>query len=193
MFQPFESLEIRRLLSAGHHHVGHGHHHGPPAFAAIHSGILKVEGTRFADTINVAVDSTDPTKLDVTMNGTMVQFNLADVHRMMLVAGKGNDVVTVDPNVTFNCKLIGNSGDDSLSGGSGDDVILGGGGNDTCSGNAGNDVVIGGGGTADSVSGGAGADTFSSGDSDSEKTDFNAGEGDTNAALDDDGNAETPG
>jgi Ca2+-binding RTX toxin-like protein len=162
-----EGLETRRFLSAGHVHP----------FAALHHGKLMVHGTKAADAITVAVDAADPTKLDVTMNGTTLQFDLASVSRLMVVAGKGDDSVTVDPAVTFGCKLIGNAGNDALSGGAGDDVILGGAGDDTCSGGAGNDVVFGGG-DVDSCSGGAGADQFNPGDADSEKLDFNAVEGD---------------
>lgn len=192
MQNPFETLEERRLLSAGHavHHANHGRHHGHAIFSSLKNGKLNVLGTHFADNINVAVDATDPTKLDVTMNGTLVQYNLADVSRILVVAGKGDDVVTVDPNVSIGAKLIGNSGNDSLSGGSGNDVVLGGGGNDSCGGGAGDDLVDGGGGT-DSVTGGTGADKFSSNDADAEKTDFNAGEGDTSDPLDDDGNTAT--
>ncbi len=195
MWNFMEGLENRWLLSGGHHleaaHVGgNGHHgHGKPAFAAIHHGILKVDGSRAADTIAIAVDATDGTKLDVTMNGTLVQFNLTDVHRILVTGGKGDDNISVDPSVSVNARLIGNSGNDFLSGGSGNDLVLGGGGNDTCSGGLGDDVIVGGGGT-DAAYGGGGSDTFSAGDSDAEKSDFNAGEGDKNSALDDDGAVE---
>jgi len=169
-----EGLETRRMLSGGGHHVH--------PFAALHDGKLKVHGTKASDVITVAVDGADPTKLDVTMNGSTLQFDLASVSRLMVVAGKGDDSVSVDSDVHFSCKLIGNAGNDSMTGGSGDDMILGGAGDDSCSGGDGNDVVFGGGGD-DHCSGGAGADHFNSGDADSEKLDFNSGEGDSGELL----------
>jgi Ca2+-binding RTX toxin-like protein len=149
-----EDLESRRCLSAG----GHGHH-----FAALHHGKLMVHGTSASDVITISIDATDPTKLDVTRNGEMLQFDLASVNRLMVVAGKGDDSVTVDSAITFSCTLIGNAGNDTLTGGSGDDVLIGNGG-------------------TDALTGGAGADRFSSGDSAAEKLDFNPAQGDTNGA-----------
>ena len=186
-----ESLESRRLLSGG----GGGGSHAL-AHAALHDGHLHVKGTKANDVITIAVDGADPTKLDVTLNGVMSQFDLASVSDIMVVAGKGDDSVTVDANVSIGSKLIGNAGNDTLTGGSGDDVLLGGQGDDSLDGGSGNDDIKGGsgnddlqgdagddslqgGGGVDSMTGGAGADHFSNGDDASEKLDFNSGEGDS--------------
>ena len=184
-----ELLETRQLLSAAGHpgpgshtHVDHGHHGGPGSIT-IHHDMLKVLGTRGSDTISVAIDSQDPTKLDVTLNSDhMQQFDLASVKRIWVNAGKGNDAVTVDAAVIVNATLIGGAGNDSLTGGGGNDLLVGGGGDDVLSGGAGNDTLSGGGGS-DMITGGTGADTFGSDDADSEKLDFNVTEGDQNAAA----------
>jgi Ca2+-binding RTX toxin-like protein len=167
-----ESLETRRFLSAG------GGGHGHLGSAALHDGHLHVHGTKGNDVIIIAIDAANPSMLDVTINGVMSQFSLPAVQDILVVAGKGDDSVTVDSAVTINSKLIGNAGDDTLTGGGGNDVLLGGSGDDVLSGGAGNDTLNGGSG-ADMISGGAGADHFSPGDAPSEKLDFNAAEGDS--------------
>jgi Ca2+-binding RTX toxin-like protein len=167
-----ESLETRRFLSAG------GHGHGLAGHAALHDGHLHVHGTKANDVITIAIDVADPTMLDVTINGTLSQFSLPAVQDILVVAGKGDDTVSVDAAVTIGSKLIGNAGNDTMTGGSGDDELLGGSGADVLGGGAGNDDLKGGG-DADFLTGGAGADHFGSGDADSEKLDFNAGEGDS--------------
>jgi Ca2+-binding RTX toxin-like protein len=188
MWIEMESLETRRLLSGGGgQSLGH---------AALNDGHLNVHGTSASDVITIAVDGADPTKLDVTINGVMSQFTLSSVDHILVVAGKGDDDVNVNADVSIDCKLIGNAGNDTLIGGSGDDVLLGGKGDDDLQGGDGNDDLNGGAGDddlqggngdddlqggsgVDSISGGAGADHFSNGDADSEKLDFNAGDGDS--------------
>lgn len=77
------------------------------------------------------------------------------------ISGKtGNDILTVDGNVTERVVLGGDEGNDTLGGGSGPDEIVGGGGNDTMFGNAGNDRLTDrdGLGGNDSTDGGPGSD-----------------------------------
>jgi len=78
-----------------------------------------------------------------------------------LNGSSGNDCITGDAG---NDNLQGDDGNDELSGGEGDDVLDGG---------TGHDKLKGGPGT-DSLNGGAGNDTFDSGDSLSERVDFNS-------------------
>ena len=105
------------------------------------TSIEKLEGSRFADTLNGG-----------NANDTLSGLAGNDV----LDAGNGNDALDGgDDNDT----LRGGNGDDTLEGGAGNDVLEGGNGNDTLGGGAGNDALEGGNGD-DSMTGGAGIDTL---------------------------------
>lgn len=132
-----EALEARALFAAGSLAV--------TAAAAFES--LWVVGTRGDDAIVVSHNAADATKLDVTAGGTLVgTFNVADVTGggVKVFAGKGNDSVTIAPDVDLKAALFGGVGDDALTGSSGNDLLAGGVGNDVLRGGAGNDLLGGG-------------------------------------------------
>jgi Ca2+-binding RTX toxin-like protein len=148
-----QSLESRTLFAAN-----------PVGTAVITDGMLDVTGTNRSDEIHVAVNASDATKLDVTINGApALQFNLADVTAGIRVSGgNGSDTLLVDANVLLSADLRGGNGKDVLGGGSGDDQLDGGNGNDVLSGGLGADVLLGGNGK-DALDGGDGDDTLDGG------------------------------
>jgi Ca2+-binding RTX toxin-like protein len=79
--------------------------------------------------------------------------------QIVLDGGSGNDVLDTSK-LSLGTKLIGGSGNDTLTGGSGNDYLDGGDGDDLINGNAGNDLLLGGAGN-DTINGGAGDDTIS--------------------------------
>src|SRR3954469_5377441 len=100
MIHTVETLESRRMLSA----------------YLTWRGTLVVFGTSGDDNLNIAVDGTDATKLDVNLNGTQTQYTLANVNRIYAFLGSGDDTATVDAGVTVNAYLGGGRGEDSLTG-----------------------------------------------------------------------------
>jgi Ca2+-binding RTX toxin-like protein len=148
-FAAVEPLETRTMLAA--------HGAGALATAALEGNTLVINGSRANDVITVAVDGSDPSKLDVTLNGTTTTFNLADVLSIRANGGRGHDDIRVDAAVALHAELHGGVGDDTLRGGSGDDLLDGGNGKDDLDGGAGNDHLRGGNGK-DRLAGGAGDD-----------------------------------
>src|SRR5712691_3808523 len=186
-----EAFEPRRMLSAS---LGS---------ATLTDGTLTVVGSRRADTIMVAVDTTDATKLDVTFSGVQVgQFNLADVTGISIVGRMGSDRITIENTLNIPATLSGGEGKDTLNGGAANDVLngdnakdalSGGGGDDSISGGRGNDNLDGGDGDdfvegddgndslegndgTDVIVGGLGNDHFHSSDDSSEKQDDGSGD-----------------
>lgn len=96
----------------------------------------------------------------------------ANLRRVLVDAGDGNDVIDASGNNNVNVQLVlrGGNGDDMIMGGAGNDVIDGGAGNDQLYGNGGADLLTGGDGNdrldggndgkVDTLIGGSGADTF---------------------------------
>jgi uncharacterized delta-60 repeat protein len=135
-------------------------------------GTLSIAGTSKGDTIRV--DRVFEGVIAI-VNGQARTFNNADVQRISISAGAGNDHVDVsavqpvtvdagsgDDHVVSswgNDRLIGGSGNDFLDGGDGNDSLDGGDGNDRLSGGAGRDSLTGGPGK-DQLRGEAGNDTF---------------------------------
>jgi Ca2+-binding RTX toxin-like protein len=148
----FEPLEGRRFLSAA------------PAPAIDAGGVLQVVGTNKSDVIVVELDAADATKLDVTVNGTMTQFEASSVTGgVHVVGGNGADDCQVHEatagEFTLAVTMEGGNGKDHLVGGSGADNLSGGNGKDDLDGGAGDDTIDGGRGK-DHLVGGAGADHF---------------------------------
>lgn len=127
------------------------------------SGNLVVPGTTGDDVFTV----------QTATGGVRVIYNGVDAGvftptgQILITAGAGNDLVSIDNAVTFdavitggagNDTLIGGGGNDSISGGGGDDVLTGQDGNDTLRGNTGADLLDGGNGD-DDLLGGADNDT----------------------------------
>ena len=124
-----ENLEARTLFAVA------------PAVAVLgNDGLLDVTGSRGADDIHVALNTTT-NQLDVTNHGTLLgSFDLAAVAKGVRVdAGNGGDIVLVDEGITLDVTLLGGNGKDTLDGGTGDDMLDGGNGRDAMTGGAGND------------------------------------------------------
>src|SRR4051812_27777231 len=120
-----EAVEPRRLLSAA-------------GSAAVADHLLSVVGTNHSDAIVVAVDSVDPTMLDVTINGTQVgQFLLSDVTGINVKAGNGHDHVSIESTLDIPATVMGGNGRDVLEGGMAADSLVGGNGKDVMSGGLG--------------------------------------------------------
>jgi Ca2+-binding RTX toxin-like protein len=80
----------------------------------------------------------------------------------VVIAGPGNDRVTVAGSVEVPATLNGGPGRDALRGGSGDDKLVGGAGSDVLFGGRGNDAIFGGAGR-DVLNGGPGKDVLRGG------------------------------
>lgn len=133
------------------------------------SGQLLIHGGRGNDTVTVALDSADPSKLEVVSNGRTYTFDASAVATILFQGGKGNDAFT--NNTSISCLAKGGAGNDTLVGGAVADRLFGGEGKDTLDGAEGDDVLLGGGGKDlleggegdDAVIGGAGNDTCDGG------------------------------
>jgi hypothetical protein len=146
-----EVLEQRQLLAA------------PPPVELRTDGCLVVTGTSSADKISVGrLTGSAFDQLRVSMGKRRSYFNTADVVRIDVDAGGGNDRVDLAADtqpLTIPFRVNGGKGNDTLNGGHGDDYLLGGAGNDSISGGIGNDVVEGAEGN-DSIFGGKGDDAL---------------------------------
>ena len=113
-------------------------------------GLLTIEGTDASDTIALRLQAGRPDVLqvDVGDDGTAeFSFDLADIARIAVDAGAGDDLVRIDEsNGAFTgsipTTIDGGDGNDTIAGGSGAETLLGGDGNDTIDGNGGSDVVF---------------------------------------------------
>lgn len=103
--------------------------------------------------------------ITVTVNGESQIFSGTDKDNLVIRAGNGNDVITVDRNVTVNLVLEGEGGNDTLTGGSGNDTVRGGDGRDFINGTLGNDALFGDKGN-DVIYGGGGNDSIQGNDGD---------------------------
>ena len=142
----------------------------PPAAPAVPEGTWQVLGGRGADPIVVDVSPEDASVLRASIGGRVVATRAAaSVNRIDVLAGGGNDEVTVSlgamaASVAVRVdggrgrdRIVGGDGDEELSGGLGADVISGGGGADRLLGGPGNDDLTGGAGV-DRLAGGRGRD-----------------------------------
>jgi hypothetical protein len=121
-------------------------------------GLLTIEGTKERDIVALRLQAGEPgiLQIDVGDDGSAdFDFELAQIQRIAVEAGAGDDVVRIDEsNGVFTdsipTTIDGEDGDDTLAGGSGAETLLGGAGVDSIDGNRGNDVAF----------MGAGGDTF---------------------------------
>lgn len=160
---PVEVLESRQLLAAA-----------PLApSASVVDGVLIVTGSTRADQITIDSDESEA-GLNVSLNGQVQGFERAlfATGGIRVVAGKGNDSVTVGASVTEAVQVFGDVGNDTVVGGSGNDLLDGGRGNDSLTGGAGHDTLLGdvgkdvllGGSGNDSIDGGNAKDSLNGGD-----------------------------
>ncbi len=134
-------------------------------------GILRVFGADSADDLLITRRATNPTRLNVALNGFATSFRFADVTRIQIDLGGGDDRAVVSEDggqITTPVSLFGGAGDDTLQAasgrdtiyaGTGNDALYGGSGLDYLFGEAGNDRLLGGGGR-DVLRGSEGRDTF---------------------------------
>jgi Ca2+-binding RTX toxin-like protein len=117
------------------------------------SGHYLVEGTNGDDNINITLQDN---AYHVVVNGEDTVLDATTITQFDVLAGDGNDVVTLGPGV---CKMycLGGSGNDTINGGDFDDTITGSAGNDLIFGFGGNDRLAGGSGS-DILVGGNGRD-----------------------------------
>jgi hypothetical protein len=136
---------------------GLGQRIAPAAGVQLHGGLLRIEGTAAADTVQVsAVDA----NVVVDFNGATSTFAAAKVKSILFHGEGGNDTFT--NNTSIRAVIFGDNGDDKLTGGSANDLIHGGKGNDDIQGGGGNDMLMGELGD-DSLSGGSGNDLLQGG------------------------------
>jgi Ca2+-binding RTX toxin-like protein len=169
-----EPLERRQLLcghgggSGGGSGGGLGHHDAaalvtsPATDPALHNGIVSFKGGSGIDWMFVF---SDPTTVDVQVNGVDHVFDRTQVKGIQLDGAGGDDtLMVVDDDGTFNIPVTmnGGAGNDDLEGGSERDYMNGGPGNDVMFGNGGDDVMLGGDGN-DVMNGGDGNDTMMGG------------------------------
>jgi autotransporter-associated beta strand protein len=144
-------MEPRRMLSA-----------------AVAHGVLSIEGTGRADTIVLTMDS--PRTLRVRVGDTESTFLKKSFGKIRIVAGRGEDLVTIgsDANpITLPVEVSGGAGSDTIIGGAGNDKLNGGAGADQIAGGAGDDSITGDNGN-DDLHGGDGRDSLSGGKGDDE-------------------------
>jgi Ca2+-binding RTX toxin-like protein len=107
------------------------------------TGLLTLTGTGFADYTTMRVEGTD---LILTQNGYEERHAIASVNRIEAFLGEGNDAFASDPSVFVPTYIFGDMGEDRMIGGSGNDTLTGGGGRSTMYGGAGDDRINGAGG-----------------------------------------------
>jgi hypothetical protein len=129
-----ELLELRRLLSAGHHLVA------VPPGADLAGGVLTVTGSNQADTISFSEDTATGT-LTAIVDGAVSTFALGDVTQINVSSLKGNDYV-YGGNVTVPMTIKGGKGNQSLVADNGTDTIIAGSGNNVLAASIGTDTFI---------------------------------------------------
>lgn len=107
--------------------------------------VIRVCGTEGDDVINISMRSMDT--LDIEINGEKVTYKGGDLKKLLVDAGKGDDLITIDPKYMpdFYMKglhIAGGEGSDTIKGGSGSDVIFDYYGASDIDGGDGNDMII---------------------------------------------------
>jgi PKD repeat protein len=104
--------------------------------------MLVVGGTAGAD--DIRFNRVNRTSNIDAFIGTQYLGRFNPTSRLVVLAGAGNDRVTVDKNITLPGILLGGDGDDVLAGASGRDILIGGAGADRLNGGGDDDILIGG-------------------------------------------------
>jgi Ca2+-binding RTX toxin-like protein len=121
---------------------------------------LIIDGTALADRIEI---SQTATAYVVTINGVATSHPIADVSKIDVSSGDGNDAIIASTTLTLGFYANGGNGNDAMIGGSGPDTFVGAAGKDELYGGLGNDRLNGAGGN-DKVIGEFGADRCYGGD-----------------------------
>jgi Ca2+-binding RTX toxin-like protein len=149
---------------------------------AIVNNLLTINGTGGNDTIALAETTHNGiAAIDVSVNGKHTFYDKAEIERIEIFCGAGDDLVTASTSI--NTYVFGDVGNDTLHGGSGRDTITGAGGKnflfggdgddrmngsggrDALNGEGGNDRLYGNGGN-DTLDGGGNVDRLFGGDGD---------------------------
>ncbi len=149
---------------------------GDKIIGGVDADTLEVIGTPSDDAIGVRQTGTDRFVVSFKAPDESVEAEIAiaigaDVERLAVNGGDGNDTITGDAKSTRKLVLDGGEGDDTLRAGGGADTLLGGAGRDRLFGGAGTndlqgeegDDTLDGGLGSDNLGGGAGNDTLSGG------------------------------
>ena len=145
-----ESLEGRTLFAVG----------AEPTISLV-NGVLEVSATRGSDVVEVSVDFNNSAMVNVTLNGEVQQFDLAQILSVRILGGPGDDILSV-LGLSVTTRINGGLGADILTGALGNNWLYGGKGIDTLLGNIGVDHLFGGDGI-DSLFGGDGIDFLDGG------------------------------
>jgi Ca2+-binding RTX toxin-like protein len=103
-------------------------------------GTLTIVGTHKSDWVHVSLQGSD---VHVKVNQAAATFPLADISQIYIIAGKKNDRIWVDGELTLPALIAAGSGNDWIWSGGGNDTIYTGAGNDRCDGGAGDDQIFG--------------------------------------------------
>jgi len=95
----------------GHDIPGVPSGHGTPR-VKVRRGTLRVRGTNGADDITVSSETTG--FLTVTVDGLSQNVAAGDVRRIVVSAGAGDDVLTLDTGVSIPARLLGGPGNDTF-------------------------------------------------------------------------------
>jgi len=116
-----EVLESRRLLSS----------------ALLVGGTLEVLGdTGVTNQITVGLDEAGSIVVSMAANSgpaTTQTFAFADVTKILIRGGRGNDTLAVDQGISIPAGIFGLAGNDTITGGSGNDRLFGGAGDSSSS------------------------------------------------------------
>jgi uncharacterized delta-60 repeat protein len=126
--------------------------------------VMSVTGTAGADFM-VATEVGDT--VHAFRGGSGRAFGTADVQRIALSGGDGNDFISTTGLRTVPASVVGGLGADKIAGGEAGDTLEGSGGNDSIDGSGGADLLIGGNGN-DALRGLGGDDTLAGGGGDDE-------------------------
>ncbi|GIW81053.1 MAG: hypothetical protein KatS3mg105_2860 [Gemmatales bacterium] len=127
-------------------------------------GVLVISGSDQDDRIEVKGQGNN-LKIKADFLPDDVTLPAGDVTQIIVVAGAGDDRVTIKNNVTIAARLEGGPGNDRLRGGKGNDILVGGLGDDNLRGGDGDDTLIGNDGN-DRLRGEKGNDLLIGGDGD---------------------------
>jgi Ca2+-binding RTX toxin-like protein len=112
---------------------------------ALNNGLLTINGTSGNDVITLnETTHNNIAAVDVNIDGTDTFYDRAEIERIDIMCGAGNDKVT--NNTSVNSYIFGDIGNDTLQGGSGNDTLTGGAGKNVMFGGAGDDRINGSGG-----------------------------------------------
>jgi hypothetical protein len=115
-----------------------------PGSVTVEDGALIIIGTDGSDDVFVAKVSQDQLKVHASFLPKPVLFNLADIDRIIVDLGAGDDCFDMAGSVRLPVVVHGGAGNDFLQNGGGPGVLLGEAGNDKVKGGKGRDILMGG-------------------------------------------------